>query len=152
MVQASTNGPGIWRDQLGTSVVELAVCCPFLVLLLSGLIDLGLGMAERHRLQKAVNMGLEIIQTNPPQIEAGDATYDYSEVRTETAAAAGVPVEAVVASRWLECDGVRQQADAVCLLGQRSARFFNLQISKPYLPQLLPQQYVLKVSAAVRTQ
>jgi hypothetical protein len=142
----------VWRDQHGVSVVEMAVCCPFLVLLLTGLIDLGQGLADRLMIQKAANLGLEIVQASPPQIEAGDADYDYQHVRREAAAAAKVPIRNVRMSRWLECNGVRQPIDAICLVGQRSARFLSIEIRKIYQPQFVPKTYNLVVSAAVRIQ
>lgn len=142
----------IWRDERGASVVELAVCCPFLVLLLTGLIDLGHGLAERLTIQKAANLGLEIVQASPPQVESGDVDFDYRHVRTEAAAAAKVPVRNVKISRWLECDGVRQPIDAICLIGQKSARFVKIDISKLFEPEFVPMVYNLRANAAVRTQ
>lgn len=141
-----------WRDERGVSVVEMAVCCPFLVLLLTGLIDLGQGMADRLLIQKAANLGLEIVQASPPQIEAGDVDYDYQHVRREAAAAAKVPMRNVKMSRWLECNGVRQPIDAICLVGQQSARFINIQVTKVYVPKFIPKKYNLVVNAAVRIQ
>ena len=115
------------RNERGTSVIELAVAAPVLLLFLAGLTDLGRGLSERYRLQQAVNRSLEMAQTGRED--------DYAFLVPEAAAAAGVPETQVVQQQWLECDGVKMSKwTDECNVGSESARFVKLSITSSYRP------------------
>lgn len=139
-------------DTRGVAFVEMAMCAPFLAVLLGGMIDLGSGLAERHNVQRALNVGLEIAQAHPPKFIAGETDFDYTYIRQETAAAAKTRIEDVAIDRWLECDGTRQPIDATCLPAQTSARFLQISVVKRYQPRLVPKTYDLRAAGAVRIQ
>lgn len=48
-----------FADQRGNAAVEFALLAPFLLLLIAGTIDLGLGFQEKVRLQSALNSGMQ---------------------------------------------------------------------------------------------
>jgi Tfp pilus assembly protein PilW len=118
---------GIWRNERGTSVMELAIAAPVLLVLLAGVTDLGRGLTERYRLQQAVNRSLEMAQTGREN--------DYAFLANEAAEAAGVPRDNVVQEQWVECAGSPEQKvwTEECSNGQ-PARFVKLTITSSYTP------------------
>lgn len=118
---------GLLRSERGTSVIELAIAAPVLLLFLAGVTDLGLGLTERYRLQQAVNRSLEMAQTGRDN--------DYAFLAPEAAEAAGVPVNQVVQEQWVECAGStdRKAWSEDCPNGQ-PARFVKLTITGGYSP------------------
>lgn len=126
MSMAVSPRPSILRNERGTSVIELAVAAPVLLLFVAGLTDLGRGLSERYRLQQAVNRSLEMAQTG--------RDGDYAFLVQEAAAAAGVPEANVVQQQWLECDGVKMLWTEECNTGSESARYVKLTIRSSYRP------------------
>ncbi len=140
-------------NQDGTSVVELALVSPFLVLLLTGLIDLSQGISEQFSLKQAVNRGLELVQARPPRAHSEAATVDFSYIQEEAAAAAGVPLEQVIVDVWLQCGEVRQSNyRAVCLHGQDTARYLRIQINKTFEGNAFLGAYPISATGAIRIQ
>jgi Flp pilus assembly pilin Flp len=141
------------RDQRGTSLIELGFLAPFLAVLTMGVIDLSRGLAERFAIQQAVNRSLELVQARPA-VAADDATdVDYSYVRTEAAAAAGVPPSQVVLTRWLECDGGDPKiVTETCEDDEDVARYLRVRISKDFHGDFYYDTIHLHASGALRTQ
>jgi Flp pilus assembly protein TadG len=125
---------GLLRSERGTSVIELAIAAPVLLLFLAGVTDLGLGLTERHRLQQAVNRSLEMAQTGREN--------DYAFLATEAAAAAQVPITNVLQEQWVECAGSsdRKAWTDDCANGQ-TARFVKLTITGSYSPLVGAMSY-----------
>lgn len=141
------------RDRRGASLTELALATPLLVLFLTGIIDLGQGLSERFSLQQSVNRSLELVQAGPLEGDADSDDVDYGFVRTEAAAAAGVPAANVTLARWRECDNVRQDDYAgSCDHGAETARYLQLRIEKTYDAMFFLDGYVMAAEAAVRIQ
>jgi Flp pilus assembly protein TadG len=120
-------GRGLLRSERGTSVIELAVAAPVLLVLLAGVTDLGRGLTERYRLQQAVNRSLEMAQTGREN--------EYAFLANEAAEAAGVPANNVVQEQWVECAGSADKKAWAeeCPNGQ-PARFVKLTINSSYTP------------------
>jgi hypothetical protein len=129
---------GTWaklaHDHQGTSVIELAIAAPVLLMLLAGVTDLGGGLTERYRLQQAVNRTLEMAQSGR------DA--DFAFLVPEAAAAAEVPVSDVVQEQWLECANSQVRRDWLdeCTAGD-AARYVKLTITGSYMPLFGPMSY-----------
>jgi Flp pilus assembly pilin Flp len=141
------------RDERGASLVEFGFAVPFLALLVTGVIDVSTGLSERFMLQQAVNRGFELLQAQPPSADAEASEIDYGFVRTEAAAAAGVPVVQVTLNKWLECDGVKQSNfDGTCPEDQEIARYLELRISKTFDGQFFLDNYPMEARGAVRVQ
>ena len=115
------------RSDKGTSVMELAIVAPVLVVLLVGISDLAHGFSQRFFLQQAVNRTMELGHLGPT---AG--TYDH--LKAEAARAADVPESNVSLEQWLECDGTKKEFNGVCDTGQMPVRYVRLEISKAYQP------------------
>lgn len=115
------------QNERGTSVIELAIIAPVLLVFLAGVTDLGRGWTEKYRLQQAVNRSLEQAQTG--------RDVEYSHLRTEAAAAAGVPLEQVVQEQWFECSGssTKRAWNFECPAGI-PARYVKLTINGSYAP------------------
>ena len=99
---------GLFRNERGTSVIELAIVAPFLTLVTMGIIDLSTGYARRLALTEAVDRTIEKISARNFVIPGTAAAPDFTIYRQDAAQAAGVPIGDVSVSRWLECDGVEQ--------------------------------------------
>jgi Flp pilus assembly protein TadG len=141
------------RNERGVSVVEFGMLAPFLGLLVAGMIDLGQGLSERFTIQQAVNRGLEMLHSATPEADAEESAVDYSFVRTEAAAAAGVPVDQVTMNQWLECDGTRQtDFNGSCDEGEEMARYIELRIVKDYTGSLFLGEVEMGARGAVRIQ
>ena len=141
------------RDARGVSMVEFGMLAPFLGLLVAGMIDLGQGLSERFTLQQAVNRGLEMLHSATPEAGADESSIDYSFVRTEAAAAAGVPIGQVVMDQWLECEGARQSDfDGSCEDDEEVARYIHLSIEKNYTGSLFLGEVGMEATGAVRIQ
>jgi Flp pilus assembly protein TadG len=118
----------IGRDRRGTSVIEVAVALPFLSVMMLGLIDVASCYSAQMSIQQAAARSLERVQTS-------GSTVDFTYVRTEAAAAAGVPVTQVAVEDWLECDNVKQAASIlVCPGTQTASRYVKVTITSAYTP------------------
>ena len=103
------------RDARGTSVIELALIAPLLAGLTMGIIDLSTGFARRLALVEAVDSTITKVSAGNFKVARNDAGLDFSAFEEEAARAAGVDVEDVVVSAWLECDGQEQDSfDSDC--------------------------------------
>ena len=126
---------------------------PFLALLTMGVIDLSQGLAERFNLQQSVNRGLELIQARPAEADADSSHVDYSFVKTEAAAAAGVPESQVTMTRWLECNGVDSGGvNGTCAEGQDTARYLRIRITKDFQGDFYFATIPMAASGTLRTQ
>lgn len=145
--------PAIARDERGTSLIEFGFLAPFLAFLTMGVVDLSRGLAERFNLQQAVNRSLELVQARPAVAGAEATDVDYTYVKTEAAAAAGVPDTQVTLTRWLECDGVVEaQVTGTCDDGEDTARYLRVRITKNFQGQFYFDTIPMAASGALRTQ
>jgi len=115
-------------DRRGTSVIELGLALPLLMLFLIGIIDTSRRLSEQITLQQAAARAIERIQVIGQQ-------PTYEPVRQEAATAAGVPVADVSIDNWLECNGVRAAATATtCAANETMARYLQVGIETTYEP------------------
>lgn len=96
------------RDEKGTSVIELAIIAPILSLLTMGIIDLSTGYSRRLELTEAVSRTIEKVAAQDFDIPEGATGPDFSKLKADAAAGAGVSEDEVTVTRWLECNGVEQ--------------------------------------------
>lgn len=144
---------GLARDERGTSLIEFGFLAPFLALLAMGVIDLSRGLAERFTIQQAVNRGLELIQARPVYAAADSDDVDYGFVKTEVAAAAGVPESQVTLVRWLECDGNDSgDVTGTCAGGQDTARYLRVRVTKNFDAEFWFDSIPMAASGTLRTQ
>ena len=131
------------RDPQGTSIIELAIFLPFMMALIVGIIDLSTGIATRANLQKAVNRTLEMVVANSPTVNKDASTMNFSYLKPEAAAAAGVEEEDVEIVTWLECDGVEEASTVEddgtvvnenCDPGETMARYLQLRVEFLFTP------------------
>lgn len=98
-------------DERGTSVIELAIVAPVLSLLTMGIVDISNGYARRLELTQAASRALERLAADDFRIPENDAGVpNYTAIKADAAAAAGVNASQVTVVRWLECNGVEQPA------------------------------------------
>lgn len=99
-------------DERGTSVIEFAFVAPILSLLTMGIIDISTGYSRRMELTQAASRTLERIAVDGFQVpgESGNPDIEAfkASVKATAAEAAGVTVDKVTPTLWLECDGVEQ--------------------------------------------
>lgn len=118
---------GIAADARGTSVVEFALLLPVLSMMLIGSVDLARGVSAKLALEQSVHRTMEMATV-------GVVGSDYEYLRTEAAAAAGVPVGNVTLTQWAECDGTTAAFNAVCGSTQMVARYVRISVRKDHKP------------------
>jgi Flp pilus assembly protein TadG len=141
------------RDQRGTALIEFGFLAPFLALLAMGVIDLSRGLAERFALQQAVNASLELVQARPAVATGTSTSVDYSFVKNEAMAEAGVDSDHVVLEQWLECDG--EEADHytdTCADGEDTARYLQVRISKDFQGEFYFDNIPMLATGSLRVQ
>lgn len=122
-------------DERGTSVIEFGVLAPFLALLIMGIGDLSMGFSKRLDLQHAANRAIEMAAAYRFEAAENEDEIDYSPVKTEAAAAAGVDEDQIELTKWLECDGVGMpDYEDVCAEGEEFARYLLIRINDSYEP------------------
>jgi Flp pilus assembly pilin Flp len=145
--------PALVRDERGTSLIEFGFLVPFLALLTMGVIDLSRGLAERFAIQQAVSRGLELVQSRPAVADEDSDEVDYGFVKTEVAAAAGVPEAQVTLTRWLECNGVDAgDVNGTCAQGEDVARYLKVRVTKNFDAEFYFDQIPMAASGTLRTQ
>jgi len=73
-----------------------------------GIIDLSTGYSRRLELTEAVSRTLEKVAAQNFDIPEGSTGPDFSRLKADAAAGAGVDEDDVTITRWLECNGVEQ--------------------------------------------
>lgn len=117
------------RDQKGASVIELGLFAPILAGMLVGITDMSMGYARKLAVEQATFRALE-------QAQLGTVQSDYTSVRAEAAAAAGVPLSQVTLDTWRECNRTRQTAfEGTCNTGEELSRYVRVTINTSYTPQ-----------------
>lgn len=128
------------RDQRGATIIELALAAPFLAAMVIGMSDLSRGYSEKLEIEQVAQRAIEKAMQG---MQGDDSTDIFKTLRSEAAAAAGVPESAVTVRYWLECNGVSQNTspssmekdyEKVCPSGQVYARYLNVRIAKSYSP------------------
>jgi len=145
------------RDERGASMIEFALFAPMLALMVMGISDVSMGYSRKLTVEQAAYRTLE-------RVAVGSVQSDYSSLRTEAAAAAGVPVGNVTVTNWLECNGTRQaDFNGLCGTGEMIARYVQIDIAASYTPSFSygplsrglggeDGNVALSASAAVRVQ
>jgi len=127
----------LFRDERGTSVVELALVAPLLASLVIGMSDLSRAYSAKLQLEQAAQRSIEKAMNGKKE------TTLYEALEDEAVAAAGVEEDAVEVRYWLECDGVSQNTspstmaadyEIVCADGATIARYVNVRIEKTFSP------------------
>ncbi|GAA4716214.1 hypothetical protein GCM10023325_10760 [Sphingomonas lutea] len=130
----------IGRDERGASVIELALTAPFLAAMVIGMVDISRGYNAKLELEQVAQRAIEKAMQG---MQGDESQSIFQGLRAETAAAAGVPTNAVQVRYWLECNGVRQNNNVatqaadyekVCQNGQVYSRHLNVRIEKAYVP------------------
>lgn len=123
---AETLLPALLRDRTGTSVMELGLMMPILLMLLLGTIDASRMVAAKLDMEQAAQRTTDYALAKRP--DSSNGTY----LQTEAASAANVPASDVTVDIYLECDGVRQtDFSSACAGSQQQARFASVVIDKP---------------------
>ncbi|HWT12408.1 MAG TPA: TadE/TadG family type IV pilus assembly protein [Allosphingosinicella sp.] len=140
-------------EERGVSTIELGLIAPVLALFVAGIVDLSQGLAQRFTMQQAVNRSLELLVVRPPEGGADDDDVNYDYLKTEAAAAAGVPVEQVSVERWLQCNEERMDDyNDSCDTGEDSARYLELRIQKAFRGSFFVGQITITAEGAMRIQ
>jgi len=116
------------RDERGSSMIEFALFAPLLAVMVMGITDVSMGFSRKLTLEQAAYRSLE-------RVAVGSVQSDYSYLRPEAAAAAGVPLANVAVDSWLECDGTRQtDFNGSCPETQMISRYVRISITGSFEP------------------
>ena len=122
----------IFRDERGTSIVEMALAAPLLATFVIGMVDLSRAYSGKLQVEQAAQRTIEMVQRN------GFTAGTESTLQTEAQTAAGTGSAAVVTSS-LECTSsggsvTTKAYTATCSSGDTYARFVRVTITKSYTP------------------
>ena len=116
------------RDERGSSMIEFALFAPILAVMVMGITDVSMGFSRKLTLEQAAYRSLE-------RVAVGSVQSDYTYLRPEAAAAAGVPLANVTVDSWLECDGTRQtDFNGSCPETQMISRYVRISITGSFEP------------------
>lgn len=119
----------LWRDEVGTGALELALVLPILMMLMVGMIDMSRVIATRIDMEQAA------IRATDYALAIRPTSSNSSYIRDEAASAAGVPTSDVTVDIFLECDHVRQSSfNSTCSSTQDQARLVSVQIRRAVDP------------------
>lgn len=113
----------------GVAFVEAALIAPFLILVITGIVDLAMYGAALLKAQQAVNRGLEMSMM-------GGASVASSDIQSQAATQAGVSTSNVVVTQTQECSGTAATWGSSCATGQETAKYTQIQLSTTYHPLL----------------
>ncbi len=117
------------RDRKGSSAMEMALLVPLLAFGLFASFDMARGFSRKIDLVNAAARTLELA-TVPGMISS-----NTSALATEAVAAAGQTGATATVATWLECAGVKQEANVtLCGSGVEFARYMSISITAPYQP------------------
>ena len=120
---------GLLRRQEGTATIEMALATPIFAMLMMGMVDTSLAIAQKLTLEGAAQRAVE------KATAYGSAGSDYSDLVAEAAEAAGVDAANVVMDKWLSCDDVRQDYFTdVCDAGDEISRHIRITVNDTYEP------------------
>ncbi len=129
MVRSFNKCFGLFSDENGTSVIELAILSPFAAVLLLGMVDTSLAFTEKLKTEQAAQRAIE------KATSYNGAGSDYSGLDDEAAIAADVPLDNVTLEKWLECNSTRQDSfNDVCADGELITRHIAITITDTYSP------------------
>jgi Flp pilus assembly protein TadG len=113
------------RRRAGTATVEFAIVAPVLLMIVLGLMDWGLALEQRLRLQTAVRAGAQFALTAPTDTAGITAAIRAAapDLASLSANSSGV---------WCECAGTAMSCTGSCLPGLQ--RFLRVDASHPYTP------------------
>lgn len=119
----------ILNSNRGTSVIELGISLPIIILLVTGGTDVALAFSAKLALQQSATRTIE------KATAGGLNSTAFNLLREEAAAAAGVPLSQVVLDKWVECDGTRQSSFTTeCTGSQQVGRYVSITINGSYVP------------------
>lgn len=107
----------------------MALVAPFLILLITGIVDLAMYGAALLKAQQAVNRGLEMSMM-------GGTAVDIPDIQSQAAMQAGVSTNDVLVTPTLECSGAAATWGSACAAGQETAAYTQITIPTTYHPLL----------------
>ncbi|MBC2664113.1 pilus assembly protein [Novosphingobium flavum] len=121
----------MWRDQCGSSVIEMSFILPVLVMLACVAADLGMAFLQQIKIQQAAARTMEMALA----YKSSTTSLSTTIIHDEAATAYGYPTTNntnVVADMWLECGGTRQSTySGTCATGS-PARYASITITDTY--------------------
>lgn len=118
-------------DERGVGAIETAILVPVLSFMALGFVDLTLGFTEKLKVQQYAQTGGELIVAN-----VADLPED-SEIKSELAAASGLPQSAITITRWTECNASKVSFKAKCsTVSAIAADFIKIDVTDTYQPIL----------------
>lgn len=119
----------LFKDENGTSIIELAILAPFAAVLLLGMVDTSFAFTQKLKTEQAAQRAVE------KATSYNGAGSDYSGLDDEAAIDADVPLDNVTLDKWLECNGTRQQNfNDICGSDELITRHIAITIVDTYAP------------------
>lgn len=127
----------LFRDERGSSLIELALVLPVLGTMVVGMVDISRGYSAKLQLEQAAHRAIEKAMNGQKETALFETLVD------ESMQAANVARSAVEVRYWLECNGVSQNSSASTMAADYEkkcndnvpyARYVSVRIQKVYSP------------------
>lgn len=129
-----------WHDCRANAAVEFALLLPFLLFLIAGTIDLGLGFREKVKLQSALNSGMQhVMQTGGSDLATSRQVVAYS---LGAASSAAIEIDA-----FCRCASKAVGCSTHCASGLD--RFVGGTVSMPYRTAIFDQDMSISANFEV---
>ena len=144
----------LWLKELylknvrGSVAVEMAIILPFLILLLSGIINFGLILANQNQLYSVVNAGMLYAA-------GGGVTMTPANVQTVMQGASSMTPLTITTSSFCQCAGANAACSSTCLDGSTPRTYINMTAQSSVLliaPDfIINNPFTTSVTGTVRT-
>ena len=123
-------------DDAGTSVIELALVAPILATMLIGMVDLSSAYSAKLKLVQGAQRAVEKIQRFGIGVSG---KTDEASLKAEAADGAGIAVDKVVVTSWLECTSAggtttKKAYGDSCLTTETFGRYIEVDAEGTYTP------------------
>lgn len=148
-------------DETGTSIIEMALLAPILATMLVGMVDLSSAYSAKLKLVQGAQRAVEKIQ----RFGIGVPTKtDTASLKAEAADGAGIAVDKVIVTSWLECTSstatTKKAYDDSCSTGESFARYVQVDAEGTFTPMFSMKwaganangSFTLVGTAGIRTQ
>ena len=129
MIQSIANA---LRDKHGNSAVELAMVMPLVLMMALGGIDFAMGFRHKIQMQQHAQTGAEYVMGTMESLPTG------VDVRKAISDASGMPMGAITANTWVECDGVKQSIPAPDCVDPTAVQteYMTITVTEQWTPML----------------
>jgi Flp pilus assembly protein TadG len=128
------------RDRSGSATIELALCAPFLAMMVIGVSDISMAYGKKLELEQAAQRAMEKVmqttgETTPEDTIKTEAVCQYNGTDSDgVCLTSPITTDNVTVTYSLKCDGVVTNYSLDCAPSQLEIRYINATVTDNYTP------------------